>query len=53
MSWLTSPWLFQYVIIGLYSTNALQFLLRGMWVDGCYWLSALAITLTVTFGYQR
>lgn len=47
------PKLFNYVIMTLYGTNALWWLWHGSRVDCCYWLSALAITATVTFGYQR
>lgn len=50
---LFDPLIFNYLIISLYAINAAQFLFRGMYADGCYWLSALAITCTVTFGYQR
>jgi hypothetical protein len=25
----------------------------GRWADMCYWLSALVITATVTFGYKH
>ena len=51
--WWMNPMIFNWVIMSLYSLNALQFLLRGMYVDCFYWLSALSITATVTFGYQR
>ena len=44
---------FNYLIMVLYGCNAGQFALRGMYADACYWLSALAITATVTFGYSR
>lgn len=47
------PKLFNYVIMTLYGLNALWWLAHGSRVDTCYWLSALAITATVTFGYDR
>jgi hypothetical protein len=50
---LSHPMLFNWLIMSIYLANAGQFLLRGMWVDCFYWLSACAITATVTFGYQR
>lgn len=53
LKWLFDPFVFNYLIISLYSLNSAQFFLRGMYADGFYWASALAITLTVTFGYQR
>lgn len=48
-----SPAIFNYVIMSLYATNACWWLWNGSKADFCYWLSALAITATVTFGYQR
>ena len=48
----TAP-LVSYVIMALYAINACWWLAHGSRVDCCYWLSALAITATVTFGYQR
>lgn len=47
------PKLFNYVIMTLYACSALRFAIGGYWPDMFYWLSALSITLTVTFGYQR
>jgi hypothetical protein len=47
------PKLFNYVIMTLYGCSAARFAYSFMWADMCYWLSALAITLTVTFGYTR
>lgn len=44
---------FNYLIMTLYGINALQFGYRRMWADACYWLSALAITATVTWGYKH
>lgn len=50
---LADPRLFNYIIIGLYTLNAGRWAFAGRWADCCYWLSALAITLTVTFGYKH
>lgn len=48
-----SPALFNYVIMSLYAINACWWLAHGSKADFFYWCSALAITATVTFGYQR
>lgn len=53
LEWLFDPFIFNYLIIALYALNSFQFFVRGFFADGCYWASALAITLTVTYGYQR
>lgn len=53
LDWLFDPRVFNYVIMGLYLTNAGRWAVHGSWADMCYWLSALAITATVTFGYNR
>lgn len=45
--------LFNYVIMSLYALNAVWWLWHDSKADCCYWLSALAITATVTFGYER
>lgn len=50
---LLDPRIFNFIIIGLYCLNALRWAVNGSWADMCYWLSALAITLTVTFGYKH
>ena len=42
-----------YLIMCLYTINAFWWLYHGSKADFCYWLSALAITATVTFGYNR
>ena len=44
---------FNYIIMALYLINAIWWMLYGSKADMFYWLSALAITATVTFGYQR
>ncbi len=53
MKWLSDPRVFNYVIMSLYTLNAGRWLLAGKLTDMCYWLSALAITATVTFGYEH
>lgn len=47
------PRIFNYVIMGLYLTNAVRWAYARRWADVCYWLSALAITATVTWGYKH
>jgi hypothetical protein len=54
VSWLFgNPKLFNVVIMSLYLLNTAWWAWHGKWVDVCYWLSALAITATVTFGYRH
>lgn len=53
MNPLTDPKLFNYLIMILYTANAVSWFVRGSLADGFYWLSALAITATVTFGYAK
>ena len=53
MSYLLDPKLFNYLIMVLYALNAGRWAWQGNWADMCYWLSALAITATVTFGYSH
>lgn len=50
---LSDPRLFNYIIMSLYLCSAIWWGLHGKFVDTAYWLSALAITATVTWGYQR
>jgi hypothetical protein len=47
------PRLFSFIIMTMYGASAIRFGFGGYWADMCYWLSALAITATVTFGYNR
>lgn len=49
----SDPKIFNYIIISLYACSAIRFAIANYWADMFYWLSALAITLTVTFGYKR
>lgn len=51
MNLLFDPKIFNYVIMSLYVANAGRWIIQGNWADVCYWLSAFAITATVTWGY--
>lgn len=53
MRLLLDPKIFNYVIMVLYGLNAGRWALAGKYADMCYWLSALGITATVTFGYKH
>jgi hypothetical protein len=53
MSILRDPRLFNFVIMTLYACSSLRWAISGRWADCCYWVSALAITATVTFGYKH
>ncbi len=53
MTWLFDPKVFNYLIMSLYCLNSGRWALYGSWPDVCYWLSAFAITATVTFGYEH
>lgn len=53
MSVFSDPRLFNYLIMALYLINAIRWAFHGSWADVSYWLSALAITATVTFGYNH
>jgi hypothetical protein len=53
MQWLFDPKIFNYLIMTLYLTNSARWAFHGSIADTCYWLSALAITATVTFGYRH
>lgn len=50
---LLRPQLFNYVIMVLYLLNAIRWSFARSLADTCYWLSALAITATVTFLYKH
>lgn len=50
---LLDPKIFNYVIMVLYFANAVRWAFDKKIADVCYWLSALAITATVTFLYKR
>ena len=53
MSWLLDPRIFNYVILTLYVLNAARWAWQRSLADTCYWLSAFAITATVTFLYKH
>lgn len=53
MRWLLDPKAFNYLIMALYGLNAVRWGIAGKPADVCYWLSALAITATVTFMYKH
>jgi hypothetical protein len=45
--------LFNFFIMAIYLATAIWWGFHRKWADVCYWLSALAITATVTFGYDH
>ncbi len=47
------PRVFNCVIMVLYAVNAVRWAVAKNLADTCYWLSALAITATVTFLYKH
>ena len=53
MMTILDPKLFNYLIMTLYLINSLWWAYHGKYADMFYWLSALAITATVTWGYSR
>lgn len=53
MRLLADPRAFNFLIMALYACNAVRWLVAGSIADCCYWLSALGITATVTFGYSH
>lgn len=53
MSYLLDPRFFNYLIMSLYLINSMRWLIHGNYADTAYWLSALSITATVTFGYKH
>ncbi len=53
ISLLFDPKIFNYIIMTLYILNAGRWAVHGGWADMFYWLSAFAITATVTFGYKH
>ena len=53
MAFLKDPRIFSYVIMTLYGLNVCRWAYEHKWPDVCYWLSAMAITATVTFGYRH
>lgn len=53
VAFLLDPKLFNYLILILYLLNSVRWLIAGSVADTCYWLSAGAITATVTFLYKH
>ena len=53
MMFFFDPRIFNFVIMSLYVLNAIRWAIHGNWADVSYWLSAFAITATVTFGYKH
>jgi hypothetical protein len=53
MKILFDPKVFNYVILTLYALNAVRWAFAGKIADVCYWVSAAAITATVTFLYKH
>lgn len=53
MSLLLDPKIFNYLIMSLYALNVARWAFHGGWADCFYWLCALGITATVTWGYAR
>ena len=53
MQLLLDPRFFNYVIMALFMVSAVRWAFAGSWVDASYWLFSLALTATVTFGYDR
>jgi hypothetical protein len=50
---LLDPKFFNYLILVLYLLNATRWAVQRNLADTCYWLSAFAITFTVTFLYKH
>jgi hypothetical protein len=50
---LFDPKIFNYVIMVLYVLNSARWAVHGSWGDAAYWVSAFAITASVTWGFQR
>lgn len=49
---LLDPRIFNFVIMGLYVVNTLNYVARRDWGHAAYWLSAFGITASVTFGMK-
>ena len=47
------PKIFNYIIMALYAANVGRWAFNGGWADMFYWMSALSITATVTWGYAH
>lgn len=53
VKFMSDPKVFNYIIMVLYTLNAIRWAFDKKYADTCYWLSALAITATVTFLYKH
>jgi hypothetical protein len=53
MAIIKDPRVFSYLIMTLYVLNILRWAYEHKWADVWYWISALSITATVTFGYRH
>jgi len=45
--------IFNFFILTIYAVTAVWWGCHGKWADMFYWLFAMGITATVTFGYNR
>lgn len=50
---LSDPRVFNYLIMSLYVINSVRWFVHGSYGDAAYWLSAFAITASVTWGYRH
>lgn len=50
MKLLFDPRIFNYLIMCLYCINSVRWAFAGEWAQAAYWISALGITASVTFG---
>lgn len=50
---LQDPRLMNYILLVLYLINATRWAWYGSWADTLYWLSALGLTIALTFGYKH
>jgi hypothetical protein len=53
MNLILDPKFFNYLIMTLYVANSIRWAIHGNYADVFYWMSAFAITATVTFGYDH
>lgn len=53
MSFLLDPRVFSYIIMSLYTVNAINFGVRREFWQMSYWLGAFWITASVTFGFKH
>jgi len=53
MNLLLDPKIFNYAIMVMYGMNVIRWAIEMSVKDVCYWLSALAITATVTFLFEH